>query len=274
MATVHVYNGYAFDLDKFDSRILTGGRGYTWSPNFYLIGYNNGSASVFTGTDIATAGPGNPIPISGTFSAITASKGGVAIFDISGFALSAPAFHATSLTATTADDHALFVSQFSGADQFFGSTGNDKFNGYGGNDTLHGGGGNDVLTGGTGRDVLTGGAGADTFDFNTANESGKAATTRDVITDFTHNAALALSDRIDVSTIDANGKLAGDATFTWLGAAAFNGHAGQLHYRVENPAGTVNDKTIVEGDINGDRIADFQIELTGLKALVAADFVL
>ena len=42
----------------------------------------------------------------------------------------------------------------------------------------------------------------------------------------------------------------------------------------ENPIGLASDKTIVAGDINGDRVADFQIELTGLKALTAADFVL
>ena len=95
-----------------------------------------------------------------------------------------------------------------------------------------------------------------------------------MITDFTHNATFALSDHIDVSTIDANGALAGDAAFIWLGTAAFNGRAGALHYLQENPVGTVNDKTIIEGDLNGDRIADFQIELTGLKALVATDFIL
>jgi serralysin len=42
----------------------------------------------------------------------------------------------------------------------------------------------------------------------------------------------------------------------------------------ENLSGTANDKTIVEGDINGDRVADFQIELSGLKVLVASDFLL
>ena len=41
-----------------------------------------------------------------------------------------------------------------------------------------------------------------------------------------------------------------------------------------NPAGTKGDKTIIEGDINGDKIADFQIELTGLKTLAASDFIL
>jgi serralysin len=104
-------------------------------------------------------------------------------------------------------------------------------------------------------------------------DTGILATTRDIIKDFTHNATLALSDRIDLSTIDANGALAGDM-FTWKGTAAFTGVAGQLHYRLENPVGTANDKTIVEGDINGDKIVDFQIELSGLKTLTAADFIL
>ena len=44
--------------------------------------------------------------------------------------------------------------------------------------------------------------------------------------------------------------------------------------RVNYPAGTANDKTIIYGDINGDARADFQIELTGLKTITASDFIL
>ena len=66
----------------------------------------------------------------------------------------------------------------------------------------------------------------------------------------------------------------GDQAFVWRGTSDFSGKAGQLRYYQENLAGTANDKTIIEGDINGDKIVDFQIELTGLKALVAADFIL
>ena len=134
--------------------------------------------------------------------------------------------------------------------------------------------GANILTGGAGRDTLTGGLGADTFKFNFTSDSGVAAATRDIITDFTHNNTLALSDRIDLFAIDANTKIAGDNAFIWVNNAAFSGAAGQLHYRTEDLAGTVNDKTVVEGDVNGDRVADFTIELTGLKALQAADFIL
>ncbi len=168
-----------------------------------------------------------------------------------------------------------------------GNTGNNKLSGLGGNDTLTGGTGrdtlaggvgkdillgglgNDILTGGLNKDTMTGGAGADDFDFNSVAEIGKGAT-RDVIKDFTH-----LSDDIDLSTIDANGGASGNK-FAFLAAkgAAFTGVAGQLHWFQQNLAGTANDKTIIEGDTNGNGVADFQIQLSGLKILTAADCIL
>lgn len=46
------------------------------------------------------------------------------------------------------------------------------------------------------------------------------------------------------------------------------GVAGQLHYLVSGA------NTLIEGDFNGDKVADFQIELTGLVTLTGTDFVL
>lgn len=155
-----------------------------------------------------------------------------------------------------------------------GSKGENYLSGGAGNDTLFGGAGNDVLRGDAGRDILSGGAGSDRFVFVAISDSGTTAATRDVISDFTHHNTLALSDRIHLASIDANSLLAGDQAFVWKATAAFSGTAGQLRYVQQNPAGTANDKTIIQGDINGDRIADFHIELTGLKTLVAADFIL
>src|SRR5262249_152831 len=102
-------------------------------------------------------------------------------------------------------------------------------------------------------------------------ETGKTATTRDLITDFHH-----LQDRIDVSTIDANGPLAGNGKFAFLAlkGAAFTGVKGQIHWVQENPPGTANHKTIVEGAVNSAKNADCAIELKGLITLSAADFVL
>jgi hypothetical protein len=92
---------------------------------------------------------------------------------------------------------------------------------------------------------------------------GKTAATRDVIANF------AVGDDVDLSTIDANGAAAGH-TFAFLAAmgAAFTGVAGQLRWFQSSGM------TFVEGDTNGNRLADFQLQLTGLKALTANDFIL
>ena len=39
-------------------------------------------------------------------------------------------------------------------------------------------------------------------------------------------------------------------------------------------AGTANDVTVVSGDVNGDRIADFEIELVGIVQLSSGNFLL
>ena len=118
---------------------------------------------------------------------------------------------------------------------------------------------------------MTGGALRDVFDFNFANETGKTGATRDRITDFQHGV-----DDIDLSNIDANGSAAGNTAFTFLAAkgAAFTGVKGQLIWSQINVANPTSDKTIISGDINGDKVADFQIELTGLKAITKGDFIL
>ena len=161
-----------------------------------------------------------------------------------------------------------------GSDTLDGGAGSDILIGGGGNDNLQGGTENDVLRGGVGQDTLSGGAGADIFKLDVPTDTGATAATRDIISDFTHNATISLSDRIDVSIIDANSGMSGNNSFTFIGNGSFTGKAGQLHYFQQDLAGTVNDKTIVEGDWNGDKVADFQIELTGLKPLISADFIL
>ena len=161
------------------------------------------------------------------------------------------------------------LSGLGGNDTLNGGSGKDTLTGGVGRDTLNGGAGIDKLTGGLGKDTMTGGAGADNFDFNSVAEIGKGAT-RDIIKDFAH-----LSDDIDLATIDANGAAAGNKfIFLATKGAAFTGMAGQLRWFQQNLPGTANDKTIVEGDINGNKVADFQIQLTGLKTLTAADFFL
>ena len=116
-----------------------------------------------------------------------------------------------------------------------------------------------------GRDVMRGGLGADKFVYLFNSDTGKTAVTRDLIQDFTPG-----TDKIDLSALDANGAAPLNGTFQFQATqgAAFTGVAGQLHYFAS--AGN----TIIEGDFNGDKVADFQIELTGLKTLLGTDFVL
>lgn len=144
------------------------------------------------------------------------------------------------------------------------ASGNDVLVGGAGNDKIFGGAGVDRIIGGLGRDALTGGLGKDTFDFNSVKDMGTTAKTRDVIVDFSHGQG----DRIDLSTIDGTGKAAGHS-FHFIGTKAFDGSKGALHYRFEGST-----KTIVEGDIDGDKHADFQIEIAAHKGLTAVDFSL
>ncbi len=58
------------------------------------------------------------------------------------------------------------------------------------------------------------------------------------------------------------------------GKSSSVGQLDSQHVSGDNPAGTANDKTIIEGDVTGDGRADFQIELKGLIGLTAADFLL
>jgi Ca2+-binding RTX toxin-like protein len=144
-----------------------------------------------------------------------------------------------------------------------GTTGNNVLRGREGDDTLSGDLGDDVLVGGLGRDVQTGGEGADRFDFNASRESGTTSATRDQIVGFEQAA-----DAIDFSMIDANTAAWGNQAFTFIGDVAFHGVAGELRQQ------SVDANTIVSGDINGDSVADFQIELNGAFTLTPNDFIL
>ena len=160
------------------------------------------------------------------------------------------------------------IRGYGGNDTLNGGSGNDLINGGAGNDALVGGAGNDVIIGGAGNDVIrgaagadrmTGGAGADTFVFATLAEP-----STDVIADFRR----AQGDKIQINGIDADTTVAGNQAFAFIGKAAFTGDAGELRYVVSGG------KTVVYGDDDGNRVADFHIDLTGSLTLVATDFIL
>ena len=132
--------------------------------------------------------------------------------------------------------------------------GSDSFNGSGGKSgDIFGDTGNDTLTGGKGGDWLFGGADSDVFKFVNVKETGKGQA-RDVIADFSD----VQGDQIDLDAIDAK-KGPGNQDFKFIGAQKFHHKAGELH--VLNKGAFL----LVEGDINGDGKADFQIEVTATR---------
>lgn len=170
-----------------------------------------------------------------------------------------------------------------GADELYGATGNDRLNGQSGNDylrahggrddlnggegddSLQGGNGADSLTGGFGRDSLVGGLAADSFVFASRLDSAVGAR-RDVIVDF--NASQL--DKINLLAIDANERLSGNQAFAWLGTQAFSGVAGQLRYfTASSPSGIV-----LQGDVNGDRLADFELSILSVSNITASQLML
>jgi hypothetical protein len=151
-----------------------------------------------------------------------------------------------------------------------GGSGDDTLYGLGGNDIILGGANADKIFGGAGADRLSGGSGADQFYYTALTDSGNSATTRDEIRDFA-----AGTDDIILQGIDANSLVAGDQSFTFLAGANadFTGVAGQLRFLHLIKTG-FSGFTLVQGDVNGDQIADFSIELQGHVALTAGDFIL
>jgi serralysin len=135
-----------------------------------------------------------------------------------------------------------------GADQLFGGAGPDQ---------LTGGFGNDRLAGRLGADRMAGGAGADLFVFVAGADSGLGAV-RDAIQDFAPGI-----DRCDLRAMDADSLRVGNQAFDFIGARAFS-DPGQLRFQ----------RGILSGELNGDRIADFEIAFTGLAALAETDILL
>ena len=137
-----------------------------------------------------------------------------------------------------------------GHDRAEGGLGNDIVDGGWGNDRLFGQQGNDMMVGGLGADSMAGGLGADTFRFFSAADSSLAAP--DLIVDFDPD-----RDVIDLRALDVDyvgrGPLAGDASVRW-------DHA--------------NGMTRVLVDVDGDRLPDMLIRLSGRLQLDADSFLL
>lgn len=165
----------------------------------------------------------------------------------------------TSGVTKTGNAKANSLSGGAGDDKLSGFAGNDTLTGNAGDDLLKGNNGKDRLIGGLGHDTLVGGNGADTFVFRSAAEAGKGSDADD-IRDFSRSQG----DKINLSGIDANTKASGNQAFDFIGSKAFSGDAGELRY--------VNGR--IHGDMNGDKVADFHIDIENGHGLIASDFIL
>lgn len=150
-----------------------------------------------------------------------------------------------------------------GRDKVKGSVGDDEIHGGRGRDTIFGQHGDDVLVGGYRHDRLKGGEGDDVFAYASVRQSKPEGPDRDVIADFHHG------DRIDLAAINLKLEAKGKVPFHFVGEAPFTGTAGELVTR-KKAAKTL----IVEGDRDGDGVADFAIKVHGVAELTEADFIL
>ena len=226
------------DAAKFSINATTGGLSFVAAPNFEAPTDANGDNVYHV--------------------VVTANDGSLS--DSQAIAVSvANVIDGVTLTGTTKADT---LTGGAAEDKINGLGGNDTLSGAGGADTIDGGDGADTLVGGAGADRLTGGAGADTFTYQALSDSSAALT--DFLTDF----STAQGDKIGLSAIDANTGLAGDQAFSWIGTSAFSGVAGQLRYYQSGG------DTFVTGDVNGDGIGDFMIQIDPLVTLAPNNFFL
>ena len=139
-----------------------------------------------------------------------------------------------------------------GSDSLLGAQGKDRIEGRADDDTIDGGAGSDLLTGGAGADRLTGGVAKDIFVFT--DETDSIIGMEDLITD------LDTTDRINLSGIDAKAGKDNDQAFNLV--SAFSGEQGELVIAF-HATGDYAGLTTIEGDVDGDGVADLIITVTG-----------
>ncbi|MDR6631554.1 Ca2+-binding RTX toxin-like protein [Phyllobacterium sp. 1468] len=192
-------------------------------------------------------------------------------------------------TAHGGDGNDMFVAEASdGNDNYYGDAGGDTldmaaitanltvdlgtgFAGRGsasssqsGNDTLWNvenvvtGSGNDTITASSAVNVIDGGAGNDTFRFLSAGDADG-----DTIAGFQPG------DKIDLSSIDANGGAGGNQSFTLVAGSTLSG-AAQLV--VTHETREDGEYTIVQGSVDGDSGAELRLSIKGNHDLTNSDF--
>ena len=147
-----------------------------------------------------------------------------------------------------------------GADVIAGNDAANRISGGGGADRIRGAGGFDVVRGDGGADIFVFQALADSRMSSVRSDGKKIAP--DILADFVSG-----EDKIDVSAIDAIAATGADDAFTFIGASAFSGSAGELRSEVR---GGVAHLFL---DVDGDRVGDLQI-VCASPTLLVSDLIL
>lgn len=257
MATIRFFDVSGLGIDMRFNDFF-----YGWEEisNNRTLRYSDGVYAITFSGNFTSSGAA----VFGRIDSITETWHGATLYTATGLAkdahplwlMSSPENNPGALAYLTSGNDRVIGTRL--ADVLTGGAGHDQLNGAGGNDRLVGGTGWDRLIGGGGRDVLLGNAGADTFIFTAAIESQPGAN-RDRILDFNR----AEADHVDLSAFDANENRAGVQDFAFIGAGAFSGAAGQLRFA----------NGILAADTDGDRVAEFEVTVTGHAALVGTDFI-
>ena len=143
-----------------------------------------------------------------------------------------------------------------------GRGGDDTLIGNNSANLLSGGKGADVLQGDRGADELRGGSGLDTFVYSRPRDS--LGSSEDTIRGFVQG-----EDVIDLSRIDADGKLGAVDSFVFIANDDFSHLAGELRCVTRGER-----TTLILADIDGNGAADFSILLSGHHTLQSTDFIL
>ncbi len=143
----------------------------------------------------------------------------------------------------------------SDANNLQGNTGANILDAGGGVDTINGNDGDDFIIGGLGNDLLRGGTGADTFVVRQGSIATPVLET-DQVYDFD------AQDRIDLSAIDANARLAGNQAFRLVDAFTKPdaGHDADVGQMTLTFSGGI---TTLRLDVNGDGKVDYQMKING-----------
>lgn len=150
------------------------------------------------------------------------------------------------------------------SDHLFGTEASELVLGRGGRDIIEAGAGDDTVVGGAKFDQLWGDAGSDAFVYRAVKDSAFKNGKFDRIMDFDR----AEGDTIDLSSIDANLKRAGNQNFKFDAQGDGWGKTGELSYWIDNG------QTHIYGNTDRDKKAELYIVIDGAVDFQASDFIL